>query len=136
MIYLDASALVKFVKRERESAALREWRLGLAQRTVLLTSELARLEIARALYRAGADLTRVPYYVGQALRGIHLVVITQPVLARAAAYTTPRLGSLDAIHLASAEPLQPELDQFVSYDDELNAVASGVGLPTTVPRDS
>ena len=46
MIYLDASALVKFVKRESDSAALREWRLGLAHGTLLLTSELARLEIA------------------------------------------------------------------------------------------
>ena len=59
MIYFDTSALVKFVKREPESEALRSWRGRLPPGTELATSELAELEITRTLLRAGVDHQRV-----------------------------------------------------------------------------
>ena len=69
MIYCDSSALLKFVKPEKESQALRTWRLALEPGLELLTSRLAALELSRTLLRAGVDRERVPYVVGQALRG-------------------------------------------------------------------
>ena len=133
MIYFDASGLLKFVKREKESDALRDWRRLLPAGTELVTSELAGLEIARTLLRAGVDRQRVPYVAGQAVRGLYLVDVTSTVLARAKAYGIRRRGSLDAIHLATADPFLPELTDFVTYDEELAAAASELGLPTTAP---
>ena len=67
MIYFDSSALLKFVKPEKESQALRTWRLALEPGTELVASRLAALEISRTLLRAGVDRERVPYVGGQAL---------------------------------------------------------------------
>ena len=133
MIYLDACALVKFIKSEEETNALRTWREALEAGVELVSSELARLEITRALLRAGVDHARVPHYVGQAVRGIYLVDLTSTVLARARAYPTPKLGTLDAIHLASADPFRDELTGFVTYDHELAAAAGALGLPVVAP---
>ncbi|WP_131767701.1 type II toxin-antitoxin system VapC family toxin [Candidatus Protofrankia californiensis] len=133
MIYFDACALLKFIKQEKETEALRAWRALLAEGTELVTSGLTQLEITRTLLRAGADHQRVPYFTGQALRGVYLVDVTSTVLARAIAYRVPRLGSLDAIHLASADPFRSELTDFVTYDRELTAAAADLGFPVSSP---
>lgn len=133
MIYLDACALLKFIKAEQETEALRCWRHALPESTELITSALAQLEITRALSRAGVDHQRVPYLTGQALRGLYLVDLTSTVLARAIAYRMPRLGSLDAIHLASADPFRTELTEFVTYDHALAKAAADLGFPVTAP---
>ena len=52
VVYLDASALAKLVVEEAETAALQAY---LADRPERVTSILARVEVARALRRAGAD---------------------------------------------------------------------------------
>ncbi|MDT0346277.1 type II toxin-antitoxin system VapC family toxin [Streptomyces litchfieldiae] len=133
MIYLDACALLKFIKPEKESESLRSWRAGLPDGAELLTSDLSRLEITRTLHRAGVDPQRVPYHVGQAVRGVYLIDLTSTVLARAMAYQTRRLGSLDSIHLATADPFRVELTQFVTYDRELTQAAEDLGLPVWAP---
>lgn len=133
MIYLDACALLKFIKAEKETEALRAWRQALPDGTELLTSELAQLELTRTLLRARVDHQRVPYFAGQALKGLYLIDVTTTVLARAMAYRVSRLGSLDAIHLASADPFRPELTEFVTYDQELAAAANDLGFPVSAP---
>ena len=133
MIYFDSSALLKFVKPEKETRALREWRLAQPTDSELVTSQLAVLEISRTLLRAGVDRQRVPYVVGQAVRGLFLVDVTSTVLARSRSYGIRRLGSLDAIHLATADPFLAEMTAFVTYDAELAAAASELGLPATAP---
>ncbi len=133
MIYLDACALVKFIKPETESEALRAWRMALPEGTELISSELALLEITRALLRSGVDHTRVPFYVGQALRGVYVVDLSSTVLDRARSYQVAKLGSLDAIHLATADPFRTELTDFVTYDSELSSAASDLGFPVSAP---
>lgn len=133
MIYFDSSALLKFVKPEKESPALREWRLAQPPAEELVTSQLAQLEISRTLLRAGVDHQRVPYVVGQATRGLFLVDVTSTVLHRAGAYGIRRLGSLDAIHLATADPFLEDLTAFVTYDAELAVAAQELGLPALAP---
>jgi predicted nucleic acid-binding protein len=133
VIYLDSCALVKFIRAEAHTDALRAWREALDAGTELVTSELARLELSRTLRRARADPTRVPHYVAEALRGVYLVDLTSTVLARAVAYQVPRLGSLDAIHLASADPFRSDLTELVTYDGELAAAARALGFPVTAP---
>lgn len=134
MIYFDACALLKFIKQERETDALRDWRRSLPAQTDLVTSELARLEIARSLLRAGVDHQRIPYLTGQALRGLTVVDLTTNTLVRAMTYRTARLGSLDALHLATADPFRAELTDFVTYDGELGEAAQTLGFPVSAPK--
>jgi hypothetical protein len=110
LIYLDACALLKFIKSEQETEALRAWRQAF-----------------------GIDHQRVLYVTGQALRGVYLVDLTSTVLARAMSYRLPRLGSLDAIHLATADPFRTELTEFVTYDHELTTAAADLGFPVATP---
>ena len=133
MIYFDSSALLKFVKQGKESQALREWRLALPSDSELVTSQLATLEISRALLRAGVDHQRVPYVLGQAIRGLFLIDVTSTVLTRARSYGIRSLGSLDALHLATADPFLADLTAFVTYDGELAAAATELGLPAVAP---
>jgi uncharacterized protein len=101
--------------------------------TELLTSQLSQLEITRTLLRAGVDHQRVPYFAGQALSGVYLVDLTSMVLSRAMSYRVARLGSLGAIHLASADPFRTDLTSFVTYDQELAKAAADLGFPTAAP---
>jgi predicted nucleic acid-binding protein len=133
LIYVDSCALLKFIKPEAETTALRNWRLALTAGTELLTSELAELEVTRTLLRAGIDHERVPYLVSQALRGVYRIDLSSTVLARAKAYRISRLGTLDSIHLASAEPFRADLTTFVTYDHELAGAAADLGFPVTAP---
>jgi hypothetical protein len=48
-------------------------------------------------------------------------------------YGIRRLGSLDAIHLATADPLLPELTGLVTYDVELAAASSELGIAVLAP---
>lgn len=133
MIYLDAWALIKFIRPEQETDALRAWRQDLPDGTELLTSELSRLEITRALLRAQVDHQRVPFFVAEAMKGVYVVDLTSTVLLRAMAYRLARLGSLDAIHLASADPFRPELSALVTYDQDLARAAADLGFPVAAP---
>ena len=45
------------------------------------------------------------------------------------------LRSLDAIHLATARILGPDLDAFVTYDDRLGQAAQDAGLVLLSPMD-
>jgi uncharacterized protein len=55
-------------------------------------------------------------------------------LARLAAATgAPELRTLDAIHVASALRLGPELDAFVTYDDRQATTARELGLTVEAP---
>lgn len=132
MIYLDSCALVKFIRAEPQTEAIRHWRQALPAGTDLITSEVSELEITRAMLRAGIDHQRVPYLRGQALRGVHVVGLTTTVLARAMSYRV-RLGSLDSIHLSTADPFRPEVSEFVTYDIELGDAATELGFVVSSP---
>jgi hypothetical protein len=67
------------------------------------------------------------------VRGLFLVDVTSTVLTRARSYGIRRLGSLDAIHLATADPFLAEVTAFVTDDAELAAAASELGLRATAP---
>jgi predicted nucleic acid-binding protein len=133
VIYLDSSAALKLVKEEKETGALRTWRQSITPEQELVTSSLTRVEIVRTLLRDRVDADRAGRYAGHALAGVHLLAVTSDVLARANAYRVQRLGSLDAIHLASADRYRAELTEFVTYDRELTAAATRLGLRVVAP---
>lgn len=129
MVYLDSSAIVKLVHVEEETAALRTWLTGRGQ-TPLVSSLLARVETARALWRTDPPaLVNVPLVLG----AVHLIAMDESVCGTASAYQEAELRSLDAIHLATATMIGTALTWFVSYDKRLLSVASSAGLPTASP---
>lgn len=133
LFYLDTCTLLKFVQQEAETAALRTWRGGLTAASRLVTSQLAGVELARTFRRAGIDRQRIPFLVGNALKGVDQIVLDDDVLTRAAAYEVRKLGTLDSLHLATAEPLRAELDGFLTYDKKLTVAAAEIGLPLLAP---
>ncbi len=129
MIYLDSSALMKLVRAEAETEALRDW-LGSQPELPVVTSELGRVEVLRAARRAGSEaLTEARVVIGD----VDLVPLDRRVQDLACEIGEPPLRALDALHLASAVLLRDELTAFVAYDHRLATAAQAAGLPTTAP---
>jgi len=109
--YLDSSAIVKLVVREAESAALQRY---VRRRRPLVSSALARTEVARALLPLGKEAIERGQDV---LARIDLVRVNDRVLGVAGTLLPADLRSLDAIHLATAQQLGADLARIVTYDD-------------------
>ncbi|MHB1535809.1 MAG: type II toxin-antitoxin system VapC family toxin [Acidimicrobiales bacterium] len=129
MIYLDSSALMKLVRREDETDALRHW---LRERLddLAVTSELGRVEVLRAARRLGSQvIVEARAVVGD----LDLVPLDRAVQEVACELEGPLLRTLDALHLASALLLGAELTAFVTYDHRLVAAAKAAGLRVSTP---
>jgi uncharacterized protein len=126
--YLDASAFVKLVKDEAESAVL-DAALGAWPR--LSSSTLLEVEGMRAARRTSPA---VYDNAKTLLGGMELVEIDADVRRAAVALGDPGVRSLDAIHLATALSLGERCGAFFTYDDRLIAAARAHGLTVTVPR--
>jgi predicted nucleic acid-binding protein len=126
-VYLDASAAVKLVVTESESASLRRF---LADQVTRVSSRVLAVELARAVRR------RSPTWLDQArslLGVIEFVELDGSVAELAAELDPVGLRSLDAIHLASALALAEELDAFVTYDARQADAARALGLTVAAP---
>jgi hypothetical protein len=133
VFYADASALVKLVRDEPESGALRAF---IADGDIV-SSDLILTEIPRVVRRAVHDDPALPLdvlleRVGALLEAIGLRPVDRPLLAAAGALDEPALRTLDAIHVASAIDLHP-IDAFVTYDERQAATARLAGLRTMAP---
>jgi len=96
----------------------------------LVCSVLGQLEVIRAVRRAGVDERAAD----RALERVTLQRIDLGVLEGASVLDPPQLGSLDAIHLATALLFAPELDALVTYDRQLGRAAAAAGLRVEGPR--
>lgn len=133
VFYADASALVKLVREEAESEALRTYLDG----ADLVSSELVLTEIPRAVRRAAAHDPALPLDLlleraGELVDAVALRPLDQALLAGAGALAEPALRALDAIHVASAVDLDP-VEAFVTYDERQAAAARLAGLRTMAP---
>ena len=133
LFYADASALVKLVRDEPESEALREF---LADADIV-SSELVLTEVPRAIRRAAAldprlTLDVLMHRAGEALDAVGLLPLDRALLLAAGAFAEPALRALDAIHVAAAVDVSP-VDAFVSYDERQAAAARLAGLRTMAP---
>lgn len=127
VVYLDASAIVKLVVDEPESASMLAY---VTDHPHQVTSVIADVEVPRAILRRGWQL-------GDRERAVLSRVVTvamHPGITSSAAALRPSiLRSLDAIHLATALSLGAELDAFVTYDLRLVAMARALGLRVVAP---
>lgn len=133
VFYADASALVKLVREEAESAALRTYLDG----ADLISSELVLTEVPRAVRRAAAHDPRLPLDLlleraGELVDVLALRPLDRALLAAAGALAEPALRALDAINVASAADLGP-IEAFVTYDERQAAAARLAGLRTMAP---
>jgi predicted nucleic acid-binding protein len=126
--YVDSSAIVKLAVAEPESKALRRY---LARRQPLVSSALARTEVARALLPSGPEAVARGEEV---LRRIQLLRLNDRVLGEAGHMAPHDLCSLDAIHLASARQLGSSVRQIVTYDERMADAARASGWSVASPR--
>jgi len=125
--YLDSSAIVKLAVREPESAALRRL---LRRRRPLVSSALARTEVARALLPLGPSALRLGNDV---LARIELVRVNDRILSAAGTLLPTDLRSLDAVHLATALELGEDLARMITYDARMAAGARALGIALASP---
>lgn len=126
MIYLDSSAIVKLAVEEPESAALRR---ALRGRTELVSSALARTEVARTLLADGQDVVNRGEAV---LERIELARVNDRVLRLAGQLTPHGVRSLDAIHLATAKLLE-RVKLVVTYDARMAEAARAMKWKVSAP---
>jgi uncharacterized protein len=133
IFYADASALVKLVRDEAESDALRAF----VADADLVSNELVLAEVPRAIRRAAAldprlDLEILMSRAGAIVDEVALMPLDRAVLLAAGALAEPALRALDSIHVVAAIDLGP-LDGFLSYDERQAAAARLAGLRTMSP---
>jgi predicted nucleic acid-binding protein len=124
-LYVDTSALLKRVFIEDESpqvlAILRERSTA---GDLIASSELAWVEVARAISRAGVpDVSEV---LRTACTGIARHPLTPVVMQRARTIGPPNLRSLDAIHLSAAISLGAV--EMLTFDRRLAEAAESLGV--------
>ncbi|MDR1188459.1 MAG: type II toxin-antitoxin system VapC family toxin [Bifidobacteriaceae bacterium] len=128
--YFDSSAIVKLVRTEAETVALRSW-LRSGER--VMTSDLARTEVARTVRRHASAAAAQAEAV---LATFDIFGLGTPEYLQAGMLPPPELRSLDALHLAAAMTLRPELDGLVTYDDRLADAAARLGVQVLSPGRS
>lgn len=129
--YLDTSAALKLLARERDSAAFAAFYDAGAGST-WVSSDLLRIEVMRAVTRA---LPAALPAARDLLEAFDYLTIDDQVVEAAMAEPDRRLRSLDAIHLASARVLGSDLTALVTYDDRLGDAARAAEIPVVGPRD-
>jgi hypothetical protein len=125
--YLDSSAIVKLAVEEPESAALQRY---LRRRRPLVSSSLARAEVARALLPLGDAAVRRGHDV---LARLELIRINDRILTAAGALLPQELRTLGAIHLATAQQLGGDLHRLITYDARMRTAADTIGCAISAP---
>lgn len=124
---MDSSALVKLVVEEDESGALLKY---LRSRRLRVSCALARVEVVRSAQKAGR---RERDRAIRLVRSIDLIRVDDALLDSASDIDGAVLRSLDAIHLAAALTLGPDLGDLVTYDFRMSEAARSLGLAVVGP---
>jgi uncharacterized protein len=131
LYYADTSAVIKLLAEESHSKAFAAFYDAHAE-AEWVSSALLRIEVTRAVARA------MPALLPDArdlLMAFSCIAIDDDIVEGAMNEPDRGLRSLDAIHLATARILAPELDALVTYDDRLASAAFDAGLVTLAPED-
>jgi hypothetical protein len=130
-VYVDSSVLLRAVLGE--PSRLRIW----SRITSAVASELITLECLRTIDRARIRLRLADEEIAdrraavlETIETFILVPVGPPVLERAAEPFPTMLGSLDAIHLASALLVRETFEDLslATHDQELAVAARAVGF--------
>lgn len=130
--YLDTSALLRVVLSEADALGELQAREDLASSEILVVESfrsIDRLRLLGALSVEGAAARRST--LTGWLESIDLVLLQRPILARASEPFPTPLGTLDAVHLATALVLRERTDQDVimaTHDRGLALAARSFGF--------
>jgi len=128
MILIDTSALAKLLVEEKESAALRAaLSTRAAQGESFAISRVAVVELQRLCIR----LDVAPEHARPVLRPFHLLRLTEAMMQLAARLPYRHLGTLDALHIATA--LAAEAGELMTYDERQREAAEAEGLSVSRP---
>jgi predicted nucleic acid-binding protein len=131
-VYLDTSVVLRVVFRQ--AGALATW----GQWTTAYSSCLWLTEALRAVDRARLNGNVNDTQVSQLRTDIdlirdhvHLIPLSDHILSRAGEALPTVVGTLDAIHLATALHVREAvgLDAFLTHDTQLAIAATATGLP-------
>jgi uncharacterized protein len=131
LYYADTSAVIKLLVEETHSKAFAAFYDAQAD-AEWVSSALLRIEVTRAVARV------MPALLPDArdlLLAFSSIAMDDDIVEAAMDEPDRGLRSLDAIHLATARVLGPELDAFVTYDGRLAKAAEDAGLVTLAPED-
>ena len=131
LYYIDTSAALKLLAEESHSRAFATFYDESADAS-WVSSALLRIEVIRAVGRV------MPAALPDAralLPAFSYVSIDDEVVDAAMNEPDRMLRSLDAIHLATARVLGPDLDGLATYDDRMAAAAKDAGISVIDPRD-
>jgi predicted nucleic acid-binding protein len=131
-VYVDSSIILRRLRRE--SAPLRAWgEWHRAYASVLLRVEIFRI-IDRIRLSGRLDDRGIVEMLGDAramLESIALVPVSDPILERASESFLTTLGTLDAVHLATALRLVQTSEikmTFLTHDAELATAARSMNF--------
>jgi predicted nucleic acid-binding protein len=130
LYYIDTSAALKLLAEQSHSRAFAAFYDESAGAS-WASSALLRIEVIRAVSRV------MPAALPDAralLLAFDYVSIDDEVVDAAMNEPDRMLRSLDAIHLATARVLGPDLDGLATYDDRLAVAAKDAGIPVIDPR--
>lgn len=116
------------VVAEAETQALQSWIT--AANPTLVSSDLARTELLRAVRRGAPDLVLQARAV---LDSILLVTVTTSTFETAGLLDPTILCTLDAVHIAAALELGDDLDGIITYDDRFADAARANGIAVLAP---
>jgi predicted nucleic acid-binding protein len=132
--FIDTSVLLRVLFGE--PGRLEEWE----QIEEAYASRLLAVEVRRAIdrYRLlgqidDEDVARLHEEARRALRSIDILTMTEPILRRAEQAAPTVVGTLDAIHLATALELETHLREpivLATHDVQLARAARASGMPT------
>lgn len=127
--YIDTSAFLKLVVREKYSTAFRRW--AEENDGALFSSDLLRTEALRTARRHSSEALEE---ARKRLDSIAIMSLSADVFERAAELDPAILRSLDAIHLSAALTIGDDLEGIATYDDRLVGAAALHGVPVESPK--
>lgn len=132
--YLDSSALLRLVLREPGALPLEE----LTSREGMISSELLAVECPRTIDRlrlqgslSTEEASSRSMLVRDWLEAVDLVLLQRPILSRASEPFPTPLGTLDALHLATALVWRDRTKQelvMMTHDGGLATAARAFGI--------
>ncbi|MEC4016763.1 type II toxin-antitoxin system VapC family toxin [Streptomyces sp. H27-D2] len=130
LYYVDTSAALKLLVEESHSKVFAQFYDDAAGAT-WVSSALLRIEVMRAVARV------LPTLLPDArdlLLAFDFISIDDDIVDAAMNEPDRMLRSLDAIHLATARVLGPELTGLATYDDRLADAGRDAGFEIVSPR--
>ena len=126
MHYIDASAFLKLIIKEKESLSLSS-----TLPNELFSSEILMVEVMRTVVNSDDEIIEM---ARKRLRKVNFIPADSEVFSTATFFGSQiKSKTLDSIHLASALSIGPKLEGLITYDKTMIADAKKLGISVLSP---